>query len=290
MIIALTEIGDYPAALLELERAGDRPPDLVKEEHNAVLASARRRFDDLREIGRALTAEGRLDEAQREWDALKEFWPGADLALGAQEERNYLIKEAGFFRDQKAKRDRERAGERMLVKLRELGRRILLEERYDFDAQSKEIEEFLRGISKEDAAPIGDLIGACREIVRCRHALFRRGQEVLDRRHGSLPLARITARFGPGDVTGLEESGLIVRRTGDTLDRIPLSRLDGQEKMRLFGLVPRRPSGAEAMATGLFCLSWGLREQADEQFQSAMGINPTQEHFVDLVKQLSREE
>lgn len=289
MIIALAEIGDYPAALDDLKRSEGRPPATVREERDAVLAAARRRFDDLREVARALTAEGRLDDALREWDALKEYWPGPDLARLAAEERELLIKEAGTLREQKEKHDRLRAEQRMLAGLRKLGRRVLLEERYDFDAQLKEIDDFRAGLPKDATAP-GNMIDACRDSVLRRREFFKRTQESVNRRSPPLVIARVSHRFGDGEIIGLDEGRLVVRRPDGTTDQFPLSRLDGMEKLRLFGHVPRGHDGAAAMATGLFCLSWGLREQAGEQFQTATGINRSLGKLIERVQLLAQEE
>lgn len=289
MIIALAEIGDYPAALEELGRSEGRPAELVDEERNAVFAAAKRRFEEIREIARSLTAEQHLAEALNEWDSMKSSWPGEDLVKSADFERQSLVREADALRKSKETRDRLRAEEKLAMRFRKLTRRILREERYDFAAQAREIDEFLAGIVVETES-MAVSIGALRECARRRSAFFKKAQAALENRQAPILVAKITGRFGSGGVDGLGEGRIILRRPDNSLDHVPLTRLDGGEKFALFTECRRRNDGGDALAIGLFCLGWGMPDQAAALFLQAESSDDVPAKLMRFVRQFAQEE
>jgi hypothetical protein len=264
-ILALAAIGDFSAALDEIEKGGAAA---LRED---VLAEAQARFRENVESARALAAEGNLAEAQREIDALARYWPTSEMRAQAVVERAALAVQGADLQKEKRRRDAEASLRRLDEDFRELARRCLCEEGHDGRARLQQLEAFRARLGSDAPADVRrdaeDLAGC----LNSENALFARAQEQVRLR--PRPLASITARFGTGDIVALSADALTVNRSGGAAEKLPLSRLTCPEKIAFFNAFRAVRSGPQAVGMAILALRWDNAAQARAELLLAESAN-----------------
>ncbi len=271
-IVALAEIGDYPAALALL-RDSKAAADELSEERNAIFARAEARFREASERTRRLATLGLLEEANREWNQLEPHWPAFEMRSRAVREQEILLELAAAADTVQRNADGQRTRSNLKADFERLVTRCLVRDDGTVSELLQAISALRAGASsvaweemRQDAEALAQIVQAEPELITATAAALRRKAK-------TLPIETFTTRFGAGVVAEFGTAALIVRRNDGTRDSLPLSRLTPRERYDLVSTVHDSPEGIHSLAMSILALRARVFDAARTHLWKTDGIN-----------------
>jgi hypothetical protein len=268
---ALTEIGDFQAALALLSTA-DGPGDQLLEERHAVIARAGTRLRELREITQKLADTGSIADAQKPWDDALVFWPNEQLRTQALEERRMLegIAESAALRRTSIASDKTQR--QMDDEVASVVIACFARDEGKHDARLKLAGELLQKAIAANYTAARDDADAIRAILEAESALAAAAGETLKKRTRRVTIESVSKRFGTGTIVDANEDALVVLRAGDKREEIPVTRLSGRERHAFFATFRVQGNGAHTIALAALALRGGLVDEAKTELWEAEAV------------------